>query len=309
MNIVFLDTDVLEGTSLEPVASLGRLSSWRSSSKEESYDRVADAEVLIVNKFRVDIDVLDRAPKLRLICEAATGVDNIDVQAAAERGIEVRNVAGYSTASVAQLAFAQVLGLTIDTAYYDDTVKSGRYSRSGLFTDTSRPWRELCGKTMGIIGLGAIGGRVARIAEAFGMKVIYYSASGRCRNDSYPRVSLESLLTASDVVSIHCPLNDATRKLIGKRQLDMMKRDAVLINMARGQVVDEQALADAISSCRIAGAAVDVYSEEPLPLDHPYLHTLHPERLRLTPHIAWTSCEAMERLVEGIAANISDFYG
>lgn len=307
LKIVFLDADTLGNASLALIEALGELVTYPRSTPEQGKERVGDAEVLIVNKFKVTEDFLECAPKLKLICEAATGVDNIDRAAAQKRGIDVRNVAAYSTDSVAQLTFTQILGLTLDAGYYDTRVKNGTYSRSGLFTDLSYPFSELSGKTLGIIGLGTIGQKVATIGEAFGMQVIYHPTSGKPHSEQYLAVSLDTLLSTSDVVSIHCPLNDATRGLVGWEQLCLMKRSAILVNAARGRIVDEAALARAISEERIAGAAVDVFSTEPLSADNPLLHTAHPERLRLTPHIAWTSREAVARLVEGIALNIKTF--
>ena len=306
MKIVFLDAATLGDTSLEPVARLGELTAYPTSTPEEAIERVSDAEVLIVNKVRVTETLLSAAARLKLICEAATGVNNIDLDAAARRGIPVRNVAGYSTDSVVQMTFTMILSLLTGPERFDREVKDGSYSRSGLFTDVSAPFAELAGKTMGIIGMGTIGSRVARVATAFGMRVIYFSTSGTAHCRDYPCVSKEKLLRESDVLSIHAPLNDRTASMIGTAELSLMKPSAILVNMARGGIVDEGALAGAISDGIIAGAAVDVFTEEPLPADHPLLHTSHPERLRLSPHVAWASREAIGRLVEGIARNISE---
>ena len=188
--------------------------------------------------------------------------------------------------------------------YFDGAVKGGAYSRSGLFCDLSRPVRELDGRTIGIIGMGTIGQRVAAVAKAFGMNVIYYSTSGTSHCTDYPSVSLETLLESADVISIHAPLNDRTQGLIGAAELSRMKPDALLVNMGRGGIVDEAALADAIDREAIGGAATDVYVTEPVPWDNPLLHTRHPERLRFTPHTGWASVEARDRLVACIAENI-----
>lgn len=304
MKIVFLDSATLGACSLDPIARLGELVTYPTSTPAQALQRVAEADVLIVNKVRVTDELLAAAPRLRLVCEAATGVNNIDLDAAARRGIPVRNVAGYSTDSVAQLSFTQILDLVVNPARFDAYVKDGAYSRSGLFTEVSRPFAELAGKVLGIIGMGTIGSRVARIAEAFGMQVVYFSTSGTSHCRDYPSLPLDELLERSDVVSIHCPLNERTSGLIGYDQLCRMKQTAVIVNMARGGIIDESALARAISEERIAGAAVDVFTAEPVPADHPLLHTTHPERLRLTPHVAWASQEALKRLVSGIADNI-----
>ena len=248
--------------------------------------------------------MIDAAPRLRLICEAATGVNNIDVSYAASKGIPVRNVAGYSTDSVVQATFMHILSLAGNAPYFDSAVKSGRYSSGGSFTDVSVPWRELAGKTMGIIGMGNIGRRVASVAEAFGMQVCYYSTSGTSHCQDYPSLPLEEILRVSDVVSVHAPLNERTDGLIGEKELAMMKPEAFVVNMGRGGIVCERALANALDAGIIAGAALDVFVAEPLEADSPLLHVRHPERLRLSPHVAWASVEARERLVSMIAENI-----
>ena len=306
MRIVFLDASTLGAASLEPISALGELVCYPYSSPQEALERVKEAEVLIINKVKVTAELMDAAPNLRLICEAATGVNNIDLEAAAQRGIPVKNVAGYSTDSVVQLTFALILNLLCRTAEYDAYVKSGEYSASPIFTEVSRPFMELAGKTMGIVGMGTIGQRVAKAAEAFGMKVIYFSTSGTSHCKDYPSVSIEELMTSSDIVSIHAPLNARTNGLIKARELSMMRPEAIVINIGRGGIVDEKALADAISEGRIAGAGLDVFTREPLPADNPLLHTAHPERLSFTPHIGWASREALDRLVQGIASNIAE---
>ena len=304
MKIVFLDASTLGAASLEPIAALGELVCYPYSSPAEALERVREAEVLIINKVKVTTALMDAAPRLKLICEAATGVNNIDLDAAAERGIPVKNVAGYSTDSVVQLTFALILNLLCRTASYDTYVKSGAYSASPIFTEVSRPFTELAGKTMGIVGMGTIGQRVAAAAQAFGMKVIYFSTSGTSHCKDYPSVDIDTLMTSSDIVSIHAPLNARTNGLIGARELALMRPSAIIINIGRGGIVNEQALADAISGERIAGAGLDVFTSEPLPADNPLLHTAHPERLSFTPHIGWASKEALNRLVQGIAYNI-----
>lgn len=300
-----MDASTVGSVSLAPIQALGELVCYPVSSPKEALERVSDAEVIITNKVRIDAALMDAAPRLRLICESATGVNNIDLQAASQRGIPVRNVAGYSTDAVVQLTFAMLLHMVCRTAQHDTFVKDGSYSRSPIFTDASAPFMELSGKTMGIVGMGTIGQKVASVAEAFGMKVIYYSTSGTGHCTLYPSVSLQTLLSTADVVSIHAPLNERTDGLIGAQELEMMKESAYLVNIGRGGIVQEQALADAISAQRIAGAALDVFTAEPLPADHPLLHTAHPELLTLTPHIGWAGKEALERLIEGVAKNIA----
>ena len=305
MKIVFLDAATLGDTPLTPISALGDLVCYGNSTAEEALQRVNDCEVLIVNKVKVGRELLAAAPALRLVCEAATGVNNIDLVACAERNIPVRNVAGYSTDSVVQATFMHLLSLFGDAPYFDAKVKSGDYSRSGLFTDVSRPFIELTGKTLGIVGMGTIGQQVARIATAFGMRVIYYSTSGTGHCKDYPSVELDALLSDSDAVSIHAPLNERTAGLIGAAELAKMKPSAFLVNMGRGGIVDEQALVDAVDGGTIAGAALDVFTQEPLPLDHPFLHSRRPDRFRFTPHTAWASEEARLRLVSLIAGNIA----
>lgn len=309
MKIVFLDADTLGATPTSEFASLGEFVSYPTSTREEALARVGNCDTLIINKIIVDAALMDAAPKLKLICVTATGVNNIDLVEAEKRGIAVRNVSGYSTDSVVQSTFAHLLSLLGDSPYFDDCVKSGRYSSMSIFCDISHPYTEIVGKTLGIIGLGTIGKRVAAIAGMFGMKVIYYSTSGTSHCKLYPSVSLDELLESSDVVSIHAPLNERTRSLIGQAQLAKMKKSALLLNLGRGGIVDEEALAFAVDNGVIAGAALDVFEKEPLPATSPLLHLRHPERFRFSPHTAWASWEALARLVSKVADNIRNFYG
>ena len=304
MKIVFLDASTLGDIPMDEISSLGEFLAYPVSSREEALQRVGDCDVLIINKVKVDDALIAAAPKLKLICEAATGVNNIDLDAAKRRGIPVRNVAGYSTESVVQATFTHLLSLVGNAPYYDEHVKSGRYSAGGIFTEVSRPFTELSGRTLGIIGMGSIGSRVAAVASAFGMKVVYYSTSGTGHCKEYPSLPLDGLLAQSDVVSIHAPLNECTAGLIGAAELKLMKRSAVLLNLGRGGIVDEAALAAAVDEGRIAGAALDVYETEPLPADSPLMHLKHPERFRFSPHTAWASSESLRRLVSKVAENI-----
>ena len=304
MKIVFLDAATMGDVSFAPIAQYGELVCYDSSTPAEAIERVADCEVMIVNKVLVTPELIDAAPKLKLICESATGVNNIDMEYAASKGIPVRNAVGYSTSSVVQATFMQILSLMGEGPYYDDCVKSGRYSAMNMFTDPTVSWTELDGKRIGIIGMGNIGSRVAKIAQAFGMEVCYYSTSGTGHCKEYPCLSLEELMRTSDVVSIHAPLNERTAGLIGPTELAWMKPTALLINMGRGGIVDETALAAAIDNRSVAGAVLDVFVKEPVPADNPLLHVKHPERLRLAPHAAWASVEARRRLVLQIADNI-----
>lgn len=304
MKIVYLDEGSVGDACLDGLRSLGEYTGYHNSTREESLERVRDCEVLIINKVAVDAVLMDRAPKLRLVCVSATGTDNIDLDAAAARGIIVRNVAGYSTESVVQATFTHLLSLLGRSAYFDAYVKDGRYSEGGLFTNSLMPFTELAGKAMGIVGMGTIGSRVAQVACAFGMDVAYYSTSGTSHCTAYPSLPLGELLRRSDVVSIHAPLNSRTGGLIGEAELAMMKPGAVLLNLGRGGIVDEEALAAALDAGTIAGAALDVYSREPLPSDSLLLHLLHPERISLSPHRAWASRESLSRLLSAVEENI-----
>ena len=305
MKIAFLDAATMGDVSFEPFERLGEFVSYASSTPEQARERVRDIDVLLINKVLVNKELIDSAPKLKLICIAATGVNNIDVEYAASKGIPVRNAVGYSTDSVVQTTFMHILSLVGGAPYFDMSVKSGSYSRSGMFTDPNWNWWELAGKTIGIIGLGNIGGKVARIAEAFGMKVCYYSTSGTGHCKDYPCLELDELLKISDIVSIHAPLNGRTLNLIGRDQLALMKPTAYLVNMGRGAIIVEEDLAAALDAGVIAGAGIDVFVTEPIPENHPYLKMNHPERMILTPHIAWASIEARHRLVGIMADNIA----
>ena len=304
MKIVFLDAATMGDVSFEPFERLGEFVSYRTSTAEQARERVKDADVLMINKVLVNKELIDAAPSLKLICVAATGVNNIDISYAASKGIPVRNVAGYSTDSVAQTTFMHILSLAGGAPYFDDSVKSGSYSRIGMFTDPNWNWWELTGKTIGIIGLGNIGKKVAKIAEAFGMNVCYYSTSGTAHCQDYPCLSLEELLRQSDLVSVHAPLNERTEGQLGAKEFAMMKPTAYVINMGRGAIIVEEDLAEAVDNGTIAGAGIDVFIQEPIPENHPYLKMKHPERMRLTPHVAWASVEARTRLVAMMADNV-----
>jgi lactate dehydrogenase-like 2-hydroxyacid dehydrogenase len=247
---------------------------------------------------------MKQLPDLKLICVAATGINNIDLNYARDNGIEVRNVAGYSTDSVAQLTFTMLLYLINKPYYYDNYVKSGAYSRSGSFTHHNEPFWELKGKRMGIIGLGSIGRQVARIAESFGMEVVFYSTSGRNNHITYKRFDLDDLLKSSDVVSIHAPLNNQTRDLITYEKMKLMRPCAILLNLGRGGIINESDLARALNNNLIGAAGIDVMEQEPIHPDNPLLKLYDREKILITPHMAWASKESRELLVEKIARNI-----
>jgi glycerate dehydrogenase len=246
-------------------------------------------------------------PTLKLICVAATGMNNIDLEAAAELGIQVKNVKGYSTDSVAQETFALLLALLNSTAYYDTYVKTGEYSQERIFTHLGRPYWELNGKRFGILGLGEIGRQVARIAMAFGAEVVYFSASGQTYNVIYKQLELDEFLETCDVISIHAPLNPQTENLLNYERIAQMKPTALLLNTSRGGIVNEADLVRALDDDLIAGAAIDVFTQEPIPASHPYLQLKKKEKLLLAPHIAWSSIESRTRLVHKVAENIRGY--
>ncbi|BDD04727.1 D-2-hydroxyacid dehydrogenase [Aureibacter tunicatorum] len=306
MNIVLLDAETLGNVAnLEKVKELGHLVSYPRTSPEQVQERIKDANIIITNKVVLGKSEIDAAENLKLICIAATGTNNIDLDYAKSRDIPVKNVAGYSTESVAQATFSMLLSLINHLSYYDEYAKND-YASSGLFTHIGPTIWELKGKRFGIIGLGNIGKRVAFIAQAFGCEVVYYSSSGKSRDEKLQRLELEELLTTSDIVTIHAPLNEKTKELIGKKELSHMKSNAILINVGRGGIVVESDLANALEQGELAGAGLDVFEKEPVASENPLLKINCPEKLIMQPHVAWSSQEARETLVEGIIQNILD---
>ena len=306
MKIVFLDEYSVCGRNLDGIRQYGEYVGYDMTLPEQVVERSKDAEVVISNKVVLDAEVIAQLPHLRLICVAATGMNNVDLNAAAERGILVKNAIGYSTYAVAETSIGSALALLREVVYYDEYFKSGRYASSPRIFNFDRPTAGLRGKRWGVIGMGNIGREVARLAEAFGCEVSYYSTSGVARDEAYKSVSLNELLSESDVVSIHCPLNDLTRSLIGAEQLSLMKPSAILINVARGGIVDEGALAEALDCGKLRGAAFDVFTSEPL-RESPLYHLKDPYRLLASPHNAWSPVEAIDRLIGCIEHNIADY--
>lgn len=306
--IVFLDEYTLCGADMSAVTALGEYTGYNSTLPEEVVERCRQAEVVISNKVVIDDAAMAALPSLRLICVAATGMNNIDLEAARRRGIEVRNAAGYSTHSVAETTLGAAIALRRQIVWYDRFVQSGEYARLGRQFHFHGENHQLHGSRWGVIGLGTIGREVARMAEAFGCEVRYTSTSGVAREERYEAMELHGLLAWADVVSIHCPLNDRTRNLIGEKELRGMKESALLINVARGGIVDEKALAEALDGGVIAGAALDVFVNEPLKADNPLLALQDKERLLASPHNAWSPMEAIAVLVDCIANNIKTFY-
>ena len=306
MKIVFLDEYSVCGRDLSSIKRFGDYTGYDTTSPDQVLERCADAEVVISNKVVLDAAIIASLPKLRLICVAATGMNNIDINAAAEHGVEVRNAVGYSTYSVAETTICSALSLLREVTYYDNYFKSGEYAKSERIFNFDRPTAQLRGKRWGIIGMGNIGREVARLAEAFGCDVAYFSTSGVERNEEYNKLSLNELLNSSDVISIHCPLNERTQNLISAEELAMMKKSAILINVARGGIVNEAALAEALNSGNLRGAALDVFTSEPL-RESPLYNLQNPYRLLASPHNAWSSVEAIDRLIACIAGNIQEY--
>lgn len=306
MKIVFLDADTIgSDISLAPIESKGELVLYSRTPQELVDERIAGFDVVITNKVQIRKSHIDKASSLKLVCVAATGTNNVDVEYAESKGIPVRNVAGYSTESVSQVTFMHILNLVGKGIYFDNYIKSGEYTRQGLFTDVSNPFFELKGKTLGIIAMGNIGSRVAQIATVFGMNVVYYSTSGTSHCADYPSLPLDELLAMSDVVSVHAPLNPRTANLITYDKMKLMKPQAYLVNMGRGGIVNEKDLVEALNDGVIAGAALDVFEKEPIGENHPYLRDLNDSsKLIVSPHIAWASREARKLLIEKLANNI-----
>ena len=308
MRAVFLDFDTVSNGDIDtgPLENTGvDLQIFGVTEDAELAGRLAPAQILITNKIRIDRERLEMAPDLALICLAATGTDNVDIQSARGRGIGVCNIVAYCTQSVVQHVFAVILSLTHHLDGYQRLLRAGAWRQSPQFCLLDFPIRELSGRTLGVIGLGELGSAVARIAAAFGMNVLAAARPG-VSEPADGRVPLDDLLRQSDIVSLHCPLTEANRGLIGARELELMKPDSLLINTARGALVDSEALASALRKGSIGGAAVDVLPQEP-PVDGNPLLAEDIPNLIVTPHIAWAAREARQRAVDEIAANIQSF--
>lgn len=309
MKICVLDVlTVGRDMDLMPLSECGELTLYDLTSPDQVAERIKDVDIIITNKVVLNKENLKEAASVKMICLLATGYNNIDIEYAKERGIAVANVAGYSTESVAQHTFAMILYMLEQLKEYDAYVKSRAYAASETFTYIAWPYYELNGKTIGIIGLGDIGKAVARIASAFGMKVIYYSTSGQNISGSgYLRVELQELLESSDIVSIHAPYNERTHYLIGYNEIKQMKKTAYLLNLGRGKIVNEADLAQALNEDLIAGAGLDVLEEEPITRENPLFKVANQNKLLITPHIAWASIEARTLLLQEVIKNIGAF--
>lgn len=310
MKIVFLDVKTIgEDIDLSGFDALGEVVKYPFSTPEEALERTEDADVIILNKVEINEKSIGNAKHLKLVCVTATGTNNLDKEYLAERGIAWRNVAGYSTESVAQHTFALLFFLSEKLSYYDAYVKSEKYIGDTTFTHFANVFHELAGKTWGIVGLGNIGRRVAEIAKLFGCRVIYYSTSGKNNNSNYERVGFEELLVQSDVISVHAPLDENTRNLFDKQVFNKMKKTCIFINVGRGPIVVEQDLVDALNDGRIAAAGLDVLTVEPMAENNPLRSIKDSEKLIITPHIAWASVEARTRLMEIICGQIKEYFG
>lgn len=306
--ICFLDAKTLgKDIDLAKFEEFGEVEVNQVTNSGEITQRLERKNIVVSNKVVLNRSNLRNASDVELICVAATGTNNIDIDYAKTRQIAVTNVAGYSTSSVAQHTFAMLFYLLEHLSYYDNYVKSKKYSDNDIFTHLEKPFWELKGKTWGIIGLGSIGRTVASTAGAFGCEVIYYSTTGCNNNPQYRRTDIKNLLAESDIVSIHAPLSDNTRNLINYDKLKLMKNQALILNLGRGTIVNENDLAKALNEGLIAGAALDVLANEPIEEGNPLLELDCPEKILITPHIAWASNESRMALVNEIYLNIDAY--
>ena len=305
LNICVLDAATLgEDLDLTPLSRVGQVRIFATTDPEEVAERLVDCDIVLINKIKLGASNLKWATRLKLICVAATGYDNIDVAYCRAHGIGVANVVGYSTNNVAQLTVAMALSLITHLPSYNRITADGSYTRGGVANCLTPAYHEIAGKTWGVTGYGNIGGAVGRIAEAMGCRVLAYK---RTPVQGVECVDLETLCRESDILSIHLPLNDATRGIFDAAHVAMLKPGAIVINVARGAVTDEKALAEALESGRIGGLGVDVYSTEPFPVEHPFYRLRNRDNVCLTPHMAWGSIEARRRCLEEIVLNMEAF--
>lgn len=308
MKLVVLERNSV-GTDIDVTCyeEFGEVTYYRNTVLENTTEHVADADIVIANKAPLNESTLKDCPNVKLICEFATGFDNVDLEYCKSRGIKVANVKDYSTPAVAQHTFAMLFYLLEHLPLYDKYVKDGTYGSQDRFSNFDVPFTELEGKTWGIIGMGNIGRKVAKIATAFGCHVIFYSVTGKSSVTEYEQVSKDELLERSDFVSLHCPLSDITRNIIDAAAFKKMKNTAIIINVARGPVVDNDALYDALMAGEIAAAGLDVLREEPIRDTNPLSKIKDSDKLLITPHLAWASTESRERLVFEVYENIKAF--
>ena len=307
MNIVVLEQNSIGlDIDLTIYEEFGNVT-YYGNTVHEVAERIKDADIVIANKARLDEESMKDAPNVKLICEFATGYDNVDLEYCKKRGIAVANVVDYSTPAVAQHTFAMALYLLERLPYYDNYVKSGTYASQDRFSNFDKPFLELEGKRWGIVGLGNIGKKTAKIAEAFGCEVVYYSVTGRNTNQDYKRVEFDELLETCDFISVHCPLSDLTKNLIDYNAMKKMKKTAILLNVARGPVINNADLYKALTEGEIYAAGLDVLEKEPITEDNPLSKIKDSEKLIITPHMAWASTESRTRLAVEVYENIKAF--
>ena len=310
MKLIFPDLKTIgEDLSLSSFRSLGEVVTYPFSTPEEALKRTSDADVVITNKVPINRETIGNAAHLKLVCTAGTGTNHLDMDYLKKRGIAWRNVAGYSTDSVAQHTFAMLFYLLEKLRFYDDYVKEERYVDDREFTHFTQNFHEISGMTWGIIGLGNIGRKVAAIAEAFGAKVIYASPSGNPPQEGYTQVDLDTLFQNADIISVHAPLNTYTENLINREAFCKMKKNCILLNLGRGAIINEHDLWDALNRHTIAAAGLDVLCTEPMCQDSPLRKIKDSQRLFITPHIGWAGVEARTRLMKMIRTQIQEFFG
>ena len=304
MKIVLLDASTFGETDLSGFSALGEVEIFQTTSPQEVQERITGCDVIVTNKVVITSFHMSNTPSIKLICVAATGMNNVDLEAAKAKAIEVKNVAGYSTDSVIQHTFSILFYLMGHSKYYDEYVKNGSYSNSPIFTDVSKPFFEIKDKKWGIIGLGTIGRGVANIAKAFGAEILYFSTSGKNDTDDYERHNLDNILKSCDIISIHAPLNEQTENLLDYEQLLTCKDGSIILNLGRGGIVNEEAIAKIVDEKNIY-FGLDVLTKEPMTKNHPILSVKNRDSIYVTPHIAWASVEARDTLIASVIENIS----
>lgn len=308
MKISILERDSLGiDVDMSEIDKLGEVTVYPATTLENAVEHIGDADIIIANKLPLNENTLKEAKNLKFVAQTATGTNNVDFVYTNARGIKVANVPSYSTDSVAQHTFSLLLYLVEKMRFFDDYVKSGTYSRSSCFSCLDMIYPEIAGKTWGIIGMGAIGQKVAQIAAVFGCKVITYSASGKKYDMPYEQVDFDTLLAQSDILSVHAPLNEFTRDLMNYDAFCKMKESAYFINVGRGPIVVEEDLVRALEEGQIHAAGLDVMRVEPLPIESPLLKIQDSSRLVITPHTAWATSEARQRCVDVVTENIKAF--
>lgn len=308
MKISVLDANTLgENISFENLKNIKNteIEIFKNIDKENIIKNLKETDIIVTNKVKIDGEIIDELKNLKYICVTATGYDNIDVDYANKKGILVSNVSKYSTNSVVQQTLAMALNMINNTIYYDDYVKSGEYSKSKIFTNLDKQFSELSSMTWGIIGFGDIGNRLSEILKAFGINIIYYDVIDK--KSEVEKVGLEELLKTSDVVSIHTPLNRDTLNLISKHEIDIMKNTAIIINVARGKIIDEKALVEGLNNSKIGGACIDVFEKEPMDKNSYFNNVKDKNKIIFSPHVAWSSKEAIDILMNQVVKNIESF--